>query len=369
METEGEKEKEKKGWFSKKKKNNGNVNGGEARHVSRPPSASPFSHSQGTGTRTSTPTPNSDDDDLPPRLTSAPSSPTKSAVVAGSSDATPDLDADTSTTTTPVHLPLPLHAGFDFDAIKAVLGDAKASLNPDELGIRGNDNNTYQPLLTNRSESAPHLEGPRRSWSSADAGMGDVDHPIPGPSSLSLSLSHLPSSFSRTLSLNDVHDGYPRERGDDDESEYDDDDDKRGQGQGSSSTSPPLSSFDAPPPLSSYDDESPFDKTPRMSHAPLSLSFASEDDNNDMLSWKASPSSSSSYHNHQTIAPSSGGYSYSQSHHHQPTPNHNFPFASETGMSFGAGGDGISSDPWKISTTTTATEFGKKSLTGGNPWS
>ncbi|KAF8204256.1 hypothetical protein K438DRAFT_1819443 [Mycena galopus ATCC 62051] len=106
----------KKGWFSKKSKEPT-----RPQSVSRPPSTT-WKH-----TRASDVTLN---DDLPPRIDSDATpkpSPTKE---------TPDADSK-----------IPIHAGFDFSAIKDVLG--KAELNPDELKItepnHDSDTDTDEP--------------------------------------------------------------------------------------------------------------------------------------------------------------------------------------------------------------------------------
>ncbi|KAJ7077587.1 hypothetical protein C8R43DRAFT_940244 [Mycena crocata] len=170
VEREEDKEK-KKGWFSSKPKEHSRTPS-----VSRPPSASSFSkHTRGA--------PVSQDDDLPPRVgtplgagTSTPTVPTS-----------PTKDASEATK-------VPIHAGFDFNAIKDVLG--KAELNPDELKIR-EDNQFEAPAIpppTNRSESAP----PQQQTPPVDAHRPPFDPPSPSRTELS-------GAFARSMSVNDVH--------------------------------------------------------------------------------------------------------------------------------------------------------------------
>ncbi|KAJ6541666.1 hypothetical protein B0H19DRAFT_1212823 [Mycena capillaripes] len=158
----------KKGWFSKNKETT------RPESVSRPPSTlSKHTNSSSVSLN----------DDLPPRVDSPhaagpskPLSPTKDA-------------ADPANK-------IPIHAGFDFDAIKDVLG--KTELNPDELKIP--EANQFEapviPPPTNRSESAP----PQQQTPPAT----DADRPPfspPSPSRADLS-----GAFARSVSVNDVHD-------------------------------------------------------------------------------------------------------------------------------------------------------------------
>ncbi|KAJ7447231.1 hypothetical protein FB451DRAFT_782255 [Mycena latifolia] len=170
VEREEDKEK-KKGWFSKKKEHT------RPQSVSRPPSASGFSkHTRGSSVAL--------DEDLPPRAgtplsagASTPPSPSKDAP-----DANPKI---------------PIHAGFDFNAIKDVLG--KAELNPDELKVP-EENQFAAPVIpppTNRSESAP----PQRQTPPPDDDRPSSDPPSPSPSRTDLS-----SAFARSMSVNDIHD-------------------------------------------------------------------------------------------------------------------------------------------------------------------
>lgn len=233
---------------------------------------------------------------------------------------------------------LPLHAGFDFNAIKEVLG--KAELNPEELKVRDNPYEApHIPPPTNRSESVPPLRqsSPQVTRSSLDSSTGA---PVPGPSS---TRADLPASFSRTLSLNDVHD-------DDTDSEEE-------------NYAQHISSYrNGPEP--SHEDTS-FASTPRPSH--LQMPSPDPFTKNDVPSWTPSAAP----------APFSFGASPTYgSPFSSPTAQsaHN-PFGSfatpDPGLSFGSTDGSITSlpttsDPWKISN-----DFGKKkeSTFNSNPWS
>ncbi|KAJ7207497.1 hypothetical protein GGX14DRAFT_455589 [Mycena pura] len=171
---EREEEKGKKNsWFSRKSKEPS-----RPQIVSRPPTAS----SSSKHTRSSTAS-SAGDDDLPPRLDSPP--PAAGASVPAS-PTTPTKDAPDAESK------IPIHAGFDFSAIKEVLG--KAELNPDELTLP--EQNQFEapqiPPPTNRSESAPPLQ---HAYLAADA---DIDRP-PSPAQLA-------DAFGRSVSFSDIHD-------------------------------------------------------------------------------------------------------------------------------------------------------------------
>ncbi|KAJ6601116.1 hypothetical protein DFH09DRAFT_1126907 [Mycena vulgaris] len=159
----------KKGWFSKKKEPT------LPQSVSRPPSVSSFTkHTHGSSV--------SLDDDQPPRVGTPP--------VAGAS-------APSAPTSPDANPKVPIHAGFDFNAIKDVLG--KAELNPEDLKIP-EENQFVAPDIpppTNRSESAP----PRQQTPPADADRPPFNPPSPSPSRADLS-----GTFSRSMSVNDIHD-------------------------------------------------------------------------------------------------------------------------------------------------------------------
>ncbi|KAF7307618.1 hypothetical protein MIND_00557000 [Mycena indigotica] len=164
---EREEDKNKKsGWFSNNKPPP------RPQSVSRPPTASSFSkHHSSTEAASAT----AEDYELPPRIDSpppsySPASPTK-----------PQTDVEGES-----KAQVPTHAGFDFAAIKDVLG--KAELNPEEL--RMPEQNPFQaphiPPPTYRSESAPP--------------------PLPTPPAVERPLTpELATSLARSLSVNDVH--------------------------------------------------------------------------------------------------------------------------------------------------------------------
>ncbi|KAJ7894560.1 hypothetical protein B0H13DRAFT_2035994 [Mycena leptocephala] len=127
----------KKGWFSKKKEPT------RPESVSRPPSTVSV-HSRASSVTLN--------DDLPPRV----DSPLSAGASKGAGPSSPTKDA------ADVDSKMPKHAGFDFGAIKDILG--KADLNPDELKIP------------------------------------EANHP-PSPPRTDLS-----GAFARSMSVNDVHD-------------------------------------------------------------------------------------------------------------------------------------------------------------------
>ncbi|KAF9461932.1 hypothetical protein BDZ94DRAFT_1262538 [Collybia nuda] len=326
-----EDKKKKKGWFSRKKGKST-----PQASVSRPPTAVPT-----TPRKSQSQASDSTDDDLPPRVqsgdSSSPSSPAKPHDKGPSSGtSTPSTEPGASTS----HLPI--HAGFDFNAIKEVLG--KAELNPEELEIQ---DNPYQaphiPPPTNRSESAPpsHHFSPQAPRSSLDPSLGA---PVPGPSS---PRADLPASFSRTMSLNDVHD----DSSDSDEENF----------------AQHISSYRSDN-QSSYEDSLFTSTTPR----PSQLQMPSPDSfvKRNIPSWPPSAESDS----FSPGASSTYGAPLSSFSAGLSQPAHN-PFASyappDTGLSFGSS-DGsitslpITSDPWQISN-----DFGKKksSTFNSNPWS
>lgn len=124
-----EEEPKKTGWFSRKSST-------PTPRVSRPPSTTSYARkAQKSTSQTS-------NDDLPPRMESRHSMASNSST-SGQSEAGDSKPH------------LPLHAGFDFNAIKEVLG--KSELNPEELKIR-DDKHFAAPFIpppTQRSESAP----------------------------------------------------------------------------------------------------------------------------------------------------------------------------------------------------------------------
>ncbi|KAJ7726383.1 hypothetical protein B0H16DRAFT_1332189 [Mycena metata] len=168
----------KKGWFSSKKEPT------RPQSVSRPPTASSFSkHSRASSVV---------DDDLPPRVSSP----------LGAGGSTPTPSSPTAKDPSDAASKIPVHAGFDFNAIKDVLG--KAELNPDELKIPS-ENQFEAPAIpppTNRSESAP----PQQQTPPA----ADDDRPPFNPPSPSHS--ELAGTFARSMSVNDVrHDDFEAE--------------------------------------------------------------------------------------------------------------------------------------------------------------
>ncbi|KAJ7696719.1 hypothetical protein B0H17DRAFT_929057 [Mycena rosella] len=172
---EREEDKGKKaGWFSKKTEPT------RPQSVSRPPLASTFSkHTHTTSV--------SLDDDLPPRS----GTPLGAGASTLSTPASPAKDAPDGNSK------IPIHAGFDFNAIKGILG--KAELNPEELRIP-EENQFAAPAIpppTNRSESAP----PPQHTPTAETTRPPFDPPSPPPSRTELS-----GGFARSMSVNDIND-------------------------------------------------------------------------------------------------------------------------------------------------------------------
>ncbi|KAF7309181.1 hypothetical protein MKEN_01120700 [Mycena kentingensis (nom. inval.)] len=172
----------KKGWFGGRSKAPE-----RPQSMSRPPSGTSKYTKPAT---TTTATAISEDDELPPRLDSP-----------SSGAATPRGDgADAGESK------VPIHAGFDFAAIKDVLG--KAELNPEELKVP--EPNPFKPPHipppTNRSVSAP----PPLAAPEPPSPRTPTPLPAPAPASASASTRPRPpspdlaASFSRSLSVNDA---------------------------------------------------------------------------------------------------------------------------------------------------------------------
>lgn len=197
MVREGEEDTKKRGWFSRRKKKSATP----AARVSRPPSTTSLSFEKKPRSSQSSVV----DDQLPPR--EATSSPIPSVA---SRPATPGLEPSPATPL-PAAAPedgdvsaavLPVHAGFNFEAMKEIIGKAEA--NPAELQVpapsRFSAQQLHQP--TNRSESVP-LPSPDspgatpRFRSSLDARpLAEEEEPVAGPSFY--------SSMSRSRSVNQI---------------------------------------------------------------------------------------------------------------------------------------------------------------------
>lgn len=198
---EGEEDTKKRGWFSRKKK----TSTAPAARVSRPPSASTFSFHKKQRSSLS----NAADDDLPPR--EAASSPVPSATP------NPQTEVPLATPTTSEAVPaephvddgdlsnaaIPAHAGFNFMAIKEVIG--KAETNPAELQLPPSVSSISHRLHppTYRSESVPLPSPGSPDATPTTRASFDVrrEEPIAGPSSYSSG-----HSLSRTRSLSQLHD-------------------------------------------------------------------------------------------------------------------------------------------------------------------
>jgi hypothetical protein len=183
-------EPKKRGWFSRKKSS---VSSNHGSGASRPPGPSSASHRRKDSSQSLA------EDDLPPReeqVTAAPlETPAPDAPLPADSELeTPQDDMGVS------HIPK--HAGFDFKAIKEVIG--KADLNPQEMQIPAPNpfSAPHIPPPTLRSESAPPTNtDPSPPAIPARSPLAAPKPQTAGPSSASDDLS---SSLARSMSLNDM---------------------------------------------------------------------------------------------------------------------------------------------------------------------
>ncbi|KAL0952070.1 hypothetical protein HGRIS_008706 [Hohenbuehelia grisea] len=183
-----EDEPKKKSWFSRKK----STQNARPQSVSRPPSTASWAKKSTASPRASA------DDDMPPRMDSStphsngpssmPTSPTKANAAPSSGTSTPQREASESATD------LPLHAGFDFAAIKEIIGQAEEA----------SDQKVYEvppiPPPSNRSESTPPVH--RDAYPDPDPFSQDRPPSAAGQPSRS----GLSSVFTRSMSVNDAHD-------------------------------------------------------------------------------------------------------------------------------------------------------------------
>ncbi|PBK59345.1 DUF726-domain-containing protein [Armillaria solidipes] len=290
----------KKGWFSRKSKSS------KPQHVSRPPGG-PSSYSRKPSGPVPTPR-DSIDSDLPPRM--------DSSTPVASPPSTPQRD------TASPGPDIPMHAGFDFAAIKEMIGHSEQ---PEQVVSPTPITAPPIPPPTNRTESMP--QALKRSPS-----------PTPGPSTSRspspLKKDEMSSAFSRSMSLNDANDS-------------------------DTDTEPSRSPYASPPPPLS---------PPSYSRSPPPSSFGAND------SWSDPPSRTttlSSFNNYGFNVPT---YSTSAA---SLTQN---PFAAplatppDAGLSFGGVDGSITtsspanvSDPWSMST-----HVGRRKNTAdfsSNPWS
>ncbi|KAL0567305.1 hypothetical protein V5O48_014689 [Marasmius crinis-equi] len=326
-----EEEKTKKGWFSRKNKKTS-----PPRHVSRPPSASSFSFTkkQSTDGRTSLDT--VDDEDLPPRVEN-PNSPT------------PSDGTQTPTETGPA-AHIPKHAGFDFAAIKDIIGQAEQ--HPEELKMptpipaSGSPQPPYLPTIhlpppTNRTESAP-IPGPPTPPSPRARSVSGQHPPIAEPSTSALTSSMRSMSFTN---------GYGRRHEEEEEEEED------------------LASQPPPPPEKNAN---PYTRSPAVSpqvgyRSSPALSFGSSDGS----LWSSDPSpsysqspfgaglgSNSSFSSPRIPNPMDNGLSFGGADGAITSPANDFytPARTNTGLSFGGAGGSITnpfSSTTSIPTTST----------------
>lgn len=193
-----EEEKQKKGWFGKKKSLTQT-----SQHVSRPPTASSYTKSKTTSTTAASATTagaavgavtsaTTDDDDLPPRMLSpAPNARTSSDIASGAATPTTPTRNSISTdpgtgTTTPSEeaaavAHIPKHAGFDLDAMKKIIGQAQE--NPSELKLPARDVtlSSSPPLATipPRSPVQRLIKEPEEYGYEYGSGKRSASTPIP----------------------------------------------------------------------------------------------------------------------------------------------------------------------------------------------
>ncbi|PFH48104.1 hypothetical protein AMATHDRAFT_76886 [Amanita thiersii Skay4041] len=151
-------EQKKKGWFFRKKSEP------QLQHVSRPPSVSNFKKSS-SNTNTPVKEKGSEvDDDLPPRINGSSTTETSTESVRNSIDSSSSVPSS-SGTATPTNGPsesrIPKHAGFDFGAIKQMLGDAQEEGSSELKGMQNASPLPIMPLPQQgnqpRQASSPHL--------------------------------------------------------------------------------------------------------------------------------------------------------------------------------------------------------------------
>ncbi|KAI9066465.1 DUF726-domain-containing protein [Trametes sanguinea] len=199
-----EEETKKKSWFGRRKKKSSTP----SQPVSRPPSAATFGHSRKSGSQSS-----QVDDELPPRegaTTPVPSQPQASSQ-SPQPPSTPHDDGDVAAAE------IPKHAGFDFAAIKEVIGKADKA---EELRVpapsRFPPPPFHPPTLRTESAPPPVPDSPppatpkaRPSLNLPPVPIEHEDEPVAGPSSASRP--DLSSALSRSLSFNDVPDDLDAE--------------------------------------------------------------------------------------------------------------------------------------------------------------
>ncbi|KAK0501045.1 hypothetical protein EDD18DRAFT_1147168 [Armillaria luteobubalina] len=289
----------KKGWFSRKSKPS------KPQHVSRPPGG-PSSYSRKPSGPVSTPR-DSIDSDLPPRtdsstpVTSPPSTPQRDTASLG-----PDI---------------PMHAGFDFAAIKEMIGHSEQS----------------EEVVSPTPIAAPPIPPPTNRTESMPQALKRLPSPTPGPSKSRspspLKKDEMSSAFSRSMSLNDA-----------DGSDTD--------------TEPSRSPYASPPPSS----------PPSYSRSPPPSSFGAND------SWSDPPKRTttlSSFNNYGFNVPTYSASTASLTQNPFAAPLATPP---DAGLSFGGVDGSITtaspanvSDPWSMTT-----HVGRRKNTAdfsSNPWS
>ncbi|KAL6304838.1 hypothetical protein BKA93DRAFT_825445 [Sparassis latifolia] len=184
--------KQKRSWFSKKKRPPTPTS-----RVSRPPSAGSFSSI--SPHKTLSPR-SSVDDDLPPREAAPPPLIPPTAHGPETSSEPPVADGSDISASN-----IPVRAGFNFAAIKEVIGESERKPEEVQIPVPRRLPVPHIPEPAHRSESVPlpisesPESTPRIRASLNLPSMDDRDEPVAGPSSISNS-----DSMARSMSLNDV---------------------------------------------------------------------------------------------------------------------------------------------------------------------
>ncbi|TFK56940.1 DUF726-domain-containing protein [Heliocybe sulcata] len=196
--------KKKKGWFSRNKR----TPASPTQNVSRPPSAASFSSFQKKSSTEKSR--HSADDDLPPREGAVPKKTATPPPPYTEKESSPALNPEASQSTP--SLP-PAHAGFDFSAIKEVIGNSE--LIPEETHIQQPNPFRAPPIppASSRSASTPlPLHPEPRSPTPTAMAKPALPSPLrdefapPVPPKKVPSRSDLTTNFQRSMSFNNARD-------------------------------------------------------------------------------------------------------------------------------------------------------------------
>lgn len=199
---EGEEQGKKKGWFARRRSTAPTA----GPNASRPPSVSSFPRHKRSPAADKTAA--ADDDDLPPREGS---STTPAPTTGTTTPATPDDSGDIASE-------IPAHAGFDLAAMKAAIGESER--NPRELAMPDVPRVAIPQVPPHdRAMSAPPLDQDSPEITPTAPTPRDYGHIAAGSSG---NVNGLASTFSRSLSLNDMQRLSEDEEEEDEEEEGDD---------------------------------------------------------------------------------------------------------------------------------------------------